>query len=115
MVFVNRMVRSRRIGSRNVQKDFCSRILVENSGDEADPGVETGLQATVSTPVTFVTFTRLLRISLRFIAQIQSSFFPRISTDFPLLAFLKRRQTVIVFTASLTGNQAPHLFASNIH
>lgn len=89
--------------------------MVENSGDEADPGVETGLQATVSTPVTFVTFTRLLRISLRFIAQIQSSFFPRISTDFPLLAFLKRRQTVIVFTASLTGNQAPHLFAPNIH
>ena len=52
---------------------------------------------------------------LRFIAQIQSSFSsPFFPADFPVCVS-KCRQTVIVFTASVTGNQAPHLFASNIH
>ena len=52
---------------------------------------------------------------LRFIAQIQSSFSSRFfPADFPVRVS-KCRQTVIVFTASVTGNQTPHLFASNIH
>ena len=44
----------------------------------------------------------------RFIAQIQSSFFPKF-VEMPA-------DTVIVFTVSLTGNQAAfQLFAQNIH
>ena len=111
MMFVNRTARPRRIGSCTKDRSY-QRIWTKTQrwSTEMKVGVETGSQLPSPPLVTFVTFTRLSRI-LRFIAQIQSSFFP---ADFPVRVS-KCRQTVIVFTASVTGNQAPHLFASNIH
>ena len=52
----------------------------------------------------------------RFIAQIQSSFFS-LFPQIPRFAFVEMpADTVIVFTVSLTGNQAAfQLFAQNIH
>ena len=94
-----------------MQKDFCSRILVENSGDEADPGVETGLQATVSTPVTFVTFTRLLRISLRaLLHKFNLVFFHTFPASFKMPADVD-----CVYRVCNGQSGCCYLFAQNIH
>ena len=117
MMFVNRTARPRRIGSCTKDRSY-QRIWTKTQrwSTEMKVGVETGSQLPSPPLVTFVTFTRLSRITLcalshKFNLVFLPRFFP---ADFPVRVS-KCRQTVIVFTASVTGNQAPHLFASNIH
>ena len=102
MMFVNRMVQPRRIGSQSVERESCPKTEMR-----ADLGAETGSQ--LPTPLRWHLW--LLRDFWEYLALYCTNpiwFFPQIS--------FKCRQTVIVFTVSLTGNQAAfQLFAQNIH
>ena len=116
MMFVNRMVRPRGIGSsQNVQKiaaagESCLktpaswrwRLIVVLKLVRA---------ATVSTPVTFVTFTRLLRISLRaLLHKFNLVFFHTFPTSFKMPADVD-----CVYRVSNGQSAGCYLFAQNIH
>ena len=77
----------------------CGQILERPHLEEVEVVAIELVPAPVPTPVTFVTFTRLLRISLDFIAQIQSSF----SRAFGIFAGRAVEAAVIVFTRDCNG------------
>ena len=116
MMFVNRMVRPRGIGSsQNVQKiaaagESCLktpaswrwRLIVVLKLVRA---------ATVSTPVTFVTFTRLLRISLRaLLHKFNLVFFHTFPASFKMPADVD-----CVYRVCNGQSGCCYLFAQNIH
>ena len=101
MMFVNRKVRPRGIGSQNVQK-----IAAEESWWRwREMRCWNWFAATVSTPVTFVTFTRLLRISRALLHKFN-----------PVFPHISRSNAGRLWLCLPRLNQAAfHLFAQNIH